>query len=118
MADPRGPNDRRRERVRADIVDGMNTTRHRLSLLLGLGTTEQRPATRLRFAVTTVAAFATAVQVIVWLLMAIFQTHLDGPWWLWTPASALVINTAVLVLDHARRHWSNTSARTEPKGSL
>lgn len=34
------------------------------------------------------AAFATAVQIIVWLLMGIFRAHLDGPWWLWTPGPA------------------------------
>jgi hypothetical protein len=45
--------------------------------------------------------------------MAIFGTHLDGPWWLWTPASALAINAALLGLDHVRRHWASTSVRTE-----
>lgn len=88
-------------------------------MLLGLSPAERRPTTRIRFAITTVAAFATAVQVIVWLMMAIFRTHLDSPWWLWTPASALVTNAALLLLDHARRHWSAASAQTETtQGSL
>lgn len=88
-------------------------------MLLGLGPAERRPTTRLRFAITTVAAFATAVQVIVWLMMGIFGTHLDGPWWLWTPASALVLNAGLLVLDHLRRQWSGASAQTEAtRGSL
>ena len=96
------------------IVDGMNTTRRRLATLLGTNHTKQRPTSRMRFTVTTVGAFATAVQVIVWLLMAVFRTHLDGPWWLWTPASALAINAVLLAFDHARGHWSSTPARTEP----
>ncbi|HEY3502043.1 MAG TPA: hypothetical protein VGN37_04530 [Actinocatenispora sp.] len=91
----------------------MNTTRHRLSMLLGLSPAEQRPTTRIRLAITTVAVFATSVQVIVWLLMAVFRTHLDSPWWLWTPASALMINAALLFLDHVRRHWSGASVRTD-----
>ncbi|MEV0843827.1 hypothetical protein AB0I55_30325 [Actinocatenispora sera] len=97
----------------------MNTTRHRLTLLLGTNPAEPHSTTRMRYAITMVAGFATAVQVIVWLMVAIFGTHLDGPWWLWTPASALAINAALLGLDHVRRHWSNTAAPTgTTRGSL
>jgi hypothetical protein len=113
LADPFVPNGRRRGQAPTGIVDGMNTTRHRLAMLLGTNPAEQRSTSRMRFTVTAVAAFGTAIQVIVWLLMAIFGTHLDGPWWLWTPASALAINAALLGLDHVRRHWASTSVRTE-----
>ncbi|MEW2298169.1 hypothetical protein ABZ719_36720 [Streptomyces sp. NPDC006743] len=90
----------------------MNTTRPRrhLMTLLGLDPTDQRSTTRIRFAVTTVAAFATAVQIIVWLLMGIFRTDLDGPWWLWTPGSALLINAALLSVDHVRDQWLRTGS--------
>nr|BFD87172.1 hypothetical protein StreXyl84_65730 [Streptomyces sp. Xyl84] len=78
--------------------------------LLGLDPTDQRSTTRIRFAVTTVTAFATAVQTIVWLLMGIFRTDLDGPWWLWTPGSALLINAALLSVDHVRDQWLRTGS--------
>ncbi|WP_346009559.1 hypothetical protein [Streptomyces sp. SID1328] len=85
----------------------MNTTRPRrhLMTLLGLDPTDQRPTTRIRFAVTTVAAFATTVQLIAWLLMGVFRTHLDDPWWLWMPGSALLVNAALLSVDHVRDQW-------------
>ncbi|MFF9003051.1 hypothetical protein ACF1GW_22890 [Streptomyces achromogenes] len=90
----------------------MNTTRPRryLTTLLGLGPTDQRSRARIRFAVTTIAAFATAVQIIAWLLMGIFRTHLDGPWWLWTPGSALLINAALLSADHVRDQWPHVGS--------
>ncbi|MEW2251543.1 hypothetical protein AB0907_29965 [Streptomyces sp. NPDC006975] len=96
----------------------MNTRRPRrhLMTLLGLDPTDQRSTTRIRFAVTTTAAFATAVQIIAWLLIGIFRTHLDGPWWLWTPGSALLVNAALLSADHVRAQWprarSSHSLRT------
>lgn len=78
--------------------------------LLGLDQSEQRSTTRIRFAVTALAAFAIAVQIIVWLLMGIFRTHLDDPWWLWTPGSALLVNAALLFADHVRDQWSRTGS--------
>ncbi|WP_203965142.1 hypothetical protein [Actinocatenispora thailandica] len=99
----------------------MNKTRHHLSMLLGLNPAERHPATttRARFTATAVAAFATAVQVIVWLMLAIFGAHLDGPWWLWTPASAVLIDAGLLLLDQVRRHWSTAANRTGTvRGSL
>lgn len=78
--------------------------------LLGLDPTEQRSTSRIRFAVTALAAFATAVQIIVWLLIGIFSTHLDGPWWLWTAGSAFLINAALLLADHVRDQWSRAGS--------
>ncbi len=78
--------------------------------LLGLDPTDQRSTTRIRFAVTTMAAFATAAQIITWLLMGIFRTHLDGPWWLWTPGSALLVNAALLSADHVRDQWARAGS--------
>jgi len=85
----------------------MNNTRKHLANLLGTDPAEHRHTTRVRFAVSAVAAFATAVQVIAWLMIGIFRSHLDGPWWLWTPASALVINAALLYVDRVRGRWSD-----------
>ncbi|MGW5048284.1 hypothetical protein [Streptomyces griseoluteus] len=85
----------------------MNTTRLRRYLMtpLGLDPTDRRSTTRIRFAVTTSAAFATAVQITAWLLMGVFRTRLDGPWWLWTPGSAVLVNAALLSVDHVRDRW-------------
>ncbi|MGD6755860.1 hypothetical protein [Streptomyces sp. BH105] len=95
----------------------MNTTRLRryLMTLLGLHPADRRSTTRARFVVTTVAAFATAVQIIVWLLVGIFRTQLDGPWWLWTPGSALLVNAALLSVDHVRAQWSRTGSSHSPQ---
>lgn len=89
-----------------------NTTRsHRyLMTVLGLDPTDQRSTSRSRFVITTIAAFATAVQIIVWLLIGIFGARLDGPWWLWTVASALLVNAALLSVDHVRDQWSRTGS--------
>ncbi|MGP3775669.1 hypothetical protein ACTWJ8_33100 [Streptomyces sp. SDT5-1] len=88
-----------------------NTThphRRYLMTLLGLDPTDRRSTSRARFVITTIAAFATAVQLIVWLLIGIFSARLDGPWWLWTPASALLVDAALLSVDHVRHQWSRT----------
>ncbi|WP_425827010.1 hypothetical protein [Streptomyces fractus] len=97
----------------------MNTTRPRryLMTLLGLDPTGQRSTTRIRLAITTITAFATAVQIIVWLLLGIFRTHLDGPWWLWTPGSALIVNAALLSADHVRHQWPRAGASHSPQTS-
>ncbi|GAB1332265.1 hypothetical protein ACE1SV_66040 [Streptomyces sennicomposti] len=78
--------------------------------LLGLDPTDQRSTTRIRFALTAVAAFATAVQIIAWLLMGVFRTQLDGPWWLWTPGSALLVNAALLFVDGVRDQWQRAGS--------
>ncbi|MFJ5516768.1 hypothetical protein ACIQB4_06855 [Streptomyces griseoluteus] len=85
----------------------MNTTRPRrhLMTLLGLDPAERRSSTRIRFTVTTSAALATAVQIIAWLLTGVFRTRLDAPWWLWTPGGALLLDAALLSLDHVRDQW-------------
>jgi hypothetical protein len=44
-------------------------------------------------------ALATLVQVIVWLLLAVFGGHLDTPWWLWTPAAAATAVGLLTVVD-------------------
>ncbi|MFF9395411.1 hypothetical protein [Streptomyces griseoluteus] len=99
----------------------MNTTRPRryLMTLLGLDPTDRRSTTRIRFAVTALAAFATAVQIIAWLLVGVFRTRLDGPWWLWTPGSALLVNAALLSVDHVRDQWPRAgSPHSLRNGSL
>ncbi|MFZ3566676.1 hypothetical protein ACOKM5_06840 [Streptomyces sp. BH097] len=95
----------------------MKTTRSRryLMTLLGMAPADQRSTTRARFVVTTVAAFATAVQIIVWLLVGIFSTRLDAPWWLWTPGSAFLVNAVLLSVDHIRGHWSRTGSSHSPR---
>jgi hypothetical protein len=112
LADSIGPVGRRPAHGPADIVEGMNTTHPRryLMTLFGLDPTDQRSTNRIRFAVTMTAAFATAVQIIVWLLIGIFRTQLDGPWWLWTPGSVLLVNAALLSVDHARGQWSRAGS--------
>lgn len=89
------------------MVEDVNTTRPRRHLitLLGLDPGDQRSSTRIRFTVTTSAALATAVQIIAWLLTGVFRTRLDAPWWLWTPGGALLLDAALLSLDHVRDQW-------------
>ncbi|WP_163505225.1 hypothetical protein [Fodinicola acaciae] len=106
---PVRPRDRRRDRVQTSIVNGMNTTRNRLNALLGLAQAQPGSTTRIRFAVTMIAAFATVVQVIVWLIIGITNVHLDSPWWLLTAAGALAANAALYATDHVRTCWSQTS---------
>ncbi len=64
---------------------------------------EPGPRRRLLFVRQVIAiggTVATLIQIIVWLLLAVFSGHLDTPWWLWTAAPAAL---AVGVLTVAER---------------
>lgn len=90
----------------------MNTQRNPLTTLLGLDVDDRQLSARIRSTVTSVAAFATTVQVIVWLLIGVATTHLDSPWWLWTPVGALGVNAALVLVHHTRTRWSAPSTAT------
>lgn len=60
----------------------------------------RRRLLRARQVVALVAAAATLVQVIVWLMIALAGGGLDAPWWLWTAVPAL---GAVAVLTGVER---------------
>lgn len=55
---------------------------------------------------------ATLVQVVVWLVIAVFTGHLDTPWWLWTAVPGTVAVGALTLLERWRTWWTSASAHS------
>jgi len=60
-----------------------------------------------------VGVVSTLVQIVVWLMIGVIRTHLDGPWWLWTTVPAAA---GVAVLTLADR-WHSWFAGTDAHGN-
>jgi hypothetical protein len=103
------PNGRRTEHRSANKLVAMNTPTP-ITSFFGLNPTDHTTNSRARFAITALTAFATVVQIIVWLLIGIFCARLDSPWWFWTPASGLAINACLYYLSRVKNHWTTTTA--------
>lgn len=57
--------------------------------------------TALRIA-AAVAVGATAIQFVIWLLIALIGRHLESPWWMWTLLAAGVLAGAAQLLKRPR----------------
>jgi hypothetical protein len=68
--------------------------------------------TALRIA-AAVAVGATAIQFVIWLLIALIGRHLESPWWMWTLLAAGVLAGAARLLNGPRngaRHQAEADA--------
>lgn len=52
---------------------------------------------------------ATLVQVVVWLMIAVFSGNLDTPWWLWTAVPGAAAVGALTLLERWRTWWTSAS---------
>jgi hypothetical protein len=74
--------------------------------------TAQRQLLVARSVLAYVGLVGTLVQVVVWLMIAVFTGSLDTPWWLWTTVPAAV-GVAVLTLADRWRGWFATTTRND-----
>ncbi len=58
---------------------------------------------RVRQIAAVAGALATLVQIVIWLMIAVFSGHLDSPWWLTTAVPAAVLVGILTVADRMSR---------------
>ncbi|HEY3688626.1 MAG TPA: hypothetical protein VGL93_36645 [Streptosporangiaceae bacterium] len=59
-----------------------------------------------RQAVLIAATLVTLVQMIIWMIIAIATSHLDGPWWLWSGVVGVVAALGLTAADRLHDGYS------------
>jgi hypothetical protein len=67
----------------------------------------------IRRAVGVVTVVGTLIQIVVWLLIAVFSGALDSPWWLFTAAGGAVAAMSLWVIDEHGFGHASTNERSK-----